>query len=75
MTNGQIRDGKVVDVDFRQTRKHQRPSSMYETREGLKTPNWQTLKNQVKLYLLEFTSLNINCFSLFRLSKQKIQEA
>jgi G protein-coupled receptor kinase interacting protein 2 len=36
------------DVDLRQNRKNQRPSSMYETREGLKTPNWQILKNQMK---------------------------
>lgn len=36
------------DVDLRQNRKNQRPSSMYETREGLKTPNWQLLKNQLK---------------------------
>ncbi|EFA09439.1 ARF GTPase-activating protein Git [Tribolium castaneum] len=36
------------DVDLRQNRKNQRPSSMYETREGLKTPNWQLLKNQIK---------------------------
>ncbi|KAB0795589.1 hypothetical protein PPYR_12428 [Photinus pyralis] len=43
-----IVNGQVGEADFRQHRRGQRPSSMYETREGLKTPNWQVLKNQVK---------------------------
>lgn len=33
---------------MRSVKKPQRPSSMYETREGLKTPNWQALKNMVQ---------------------------
>lgn len=28
-------------------KRNQRPTSMYETREGFKTPNWQLLKHQV----------------------------
>ncbi|KAF5292593.1 hypothetical protein FQA39_LY13926 [Lamprigera yunnana] len=47
VVNGQISD-KSAALDLKQCRKGQRPSSMYETREGLKTPNWQTLKNQMK---------------------------
>lgn len=37
----------MIDTDLRNSRRGQRPSSMYETREGLRTPNWQMLKNQV----------------------------
>ncbi|KAK4875771.1 hypothetical protein RN001_012193 [Aquatica leii] len=47
IVNGQTADGSI-EIDLKQSRKGQRPSSMYETREGLKTPNWQTLKNQIK---------------------------
>lgn len=45
-------NGKVADeVDLRLNRKNQRPSSMYETREGIaKVPYWHALKNQVILY-------------------------
>ncbi|KAI4461175.1 g protein-coupled receptor kinase interacting arfgap [Holotrichia oblita] len=34
--------------DLRSGRKSQRPLSMFETREGLKTTNWQDLKNKMK---------------------------
>ncbi|KAF5306145.1 hypothetical protein FQR65_LT07421 [Abscondita terminalis] len=47
LINGQAGD-RAAELDLKQSRKGQRPSSMYETREGLKTPNWQTLKNQIK---------------------------
>ncbi|XP_071050195.1 ARF GTPase-activating protein Git isoform X2 [Onthophagus taurus] len=42
--NGQI---PASPVDLR-NRRQIRPLSMYETREGLKTPNWQNIKNQLK---------------------------
>ncbi|CAG9821959.1 unnamed protein product [Phaedon cochleariae] len=39
----------IHNVDLKQSRKNQRPSSMYETREGLnKVQNWHAIKNQVK---------------------------
>ncbi|KAJ8917783.1 hypothetical protein NQ315_010689 [Exocentrus adspersus] len=43
-------NGRVTeDVDMRQNRKNQRPSSMYETREGIgKVPYWHAMKNQLK---------------------------
>lgn len=37
------------EVDMRHSRKPQRPTSMYETREGIsKVPNWHALKTQLK---------------------------
>lgn len=45
-------NGLVLDEDVR--KKPTRPSSMYETREGLhRTQNWQLLKNQVKLFFVD----------------------
>ncbi|GLV34216.1 G protein-coupled receptor kinase interacting ArfGAP [Carabus blaptoides fortunei] len=45
-------NGPKVDnmhhMDMKTMRRAQRPNSMYETREGIRTPNWQLLKNQVK---------------------------
>ncbi|KAJ8960016.1 hypothetical protein NQ318_009452 [Aromia moschata] len=45
-----LSNGKVSDeVDLRQNKKNQRPSSMYETREGIgKVPYWHAMKNQLK---------------------------
>lgn len=40
---------KVVNGQSSVKIKSQRPNSMYETREGLKVPNWQMLKNQVQI--------------------------
>lgn len=38
-------------MDVRLSRRNQRPSSMYETREGIgKVPYWHALKNQVIIY-------------------------
>ncbi|XP_028138222.1 ARF GTPase-activating protein Git [Diabrotica virgifera virgifera] len=37
------------EIDFRRSKRIQRPTSMYETREGIgKVPNWQAMKNQMK---------------------------
>ncbi|KAG5880540.1 hypothetical protein JTB14_026773 [Gonioctena quinquepunctata] len=45
LTNGRMLD----EVDFKQNRKIQRPSSMYETREGIgKVPYWHAMKSQMK---------------------------
>ncbi|XP_023014310.1 ARF GTPase-activating protein GIT1 [Leptinotarsa decemlineata] len=45
LTNGLILD----ELDFKQNKRIQRPSSMYETREGLgKVPHWHAMKNQAK---------------------------
>uniref|UniRef100_V5GWK4 ARF GTPase-activating protein GIT2 n=1 Tax=Anoplophora glabripennis TaxID=217634 RepID=V5GWK4_ANOGL len=43
-------NGKVADeVDLHLNRRNQRPSSMYETREGIgKVPYWHAMKNQLK---------------------------
>ncbi|CAH2016727.1 unnamed protein product [Acanthoscelides obtectus] len=48
--SGSIQNGRVADeVDFRHSRRNQRPTSMYETREGIsKVPNWHVMKNQLK---------------------------
>lgn len=44
VSNGRISD----EVDPRHNRRNQRPSSMYETREGIgKVQNWHSIKNQV----------------------------
>ncbi|CAH1112515.1 unnamed protein product [Psylliodes chrysocephalus] len=45
LTNGISAD----EIDFRKNKKTQRPSSMYETREGIsKVPYWHAMKNQMK---------------------------
>nr|CAI5825068.1 unnamed protein product [Callosobruchus analis] len=47
---GSVQNGRVADeVDFRHSRRNQRPTSMYETREGItKVSNWHVMKNQLK---------------------------
>lgn len=45
-----VEDEQKAVANGIQSRRSQRPSSMYETREGLKVPNWQMLKNQVDRY-------------------------
>ncbi|KAL1494896.1 hypothetical protein ABEB36_010410 [Hypothenemus hampei] len=45
-SNGKI---SIDEVDLRQKKLHQRPTSMYETREGInKVSNWHVLKAQLK---------------------------
>lgn len=51
-------NGRVIESELRQNRRGQRPSSMYETREGLRTPNWQMLKHQVIIF---FKSIQFSC--------------
>lgn len=38
-------------------RRNQRPNSMYETREGLRVPNWHILKQQVILHIRDSKTL------------------
>ncbi|XP_018329559.1 ARF GTPase-activating protein GIT2 [Agrilus planipennis] len=46
--NNNLVNGTTTIVDLKQSKRVQRPNSMYETREGPRQPNWQTLKNHAK---------------------------
>lgn len=62
------------DVDVRQKNKStQRPSSMYETREGIKIPNWHIIKNQLKQNNSEQNRTNALTQSLYSSSSQDKQ--
>lgn len=58
-------DGDVGEVNIRHTKKNLRPSSMYETREGitrLSNSNWHALKTEVILKIKIFEQKNVFMF-------------